>query len=753
MSWTSVDPDTDDIVQFDVYLDTVSFDLRDTSEPPDTSRRLCKGWPHDTLTTAKLNLKTKYYWQVVARDNFVDTIGPVWSFATRDTNHAPDDPHSPSPGDSSTGIMPHTVLSWRGGDPDSGDIVTYDVYFGDSDSQPCAQQGQRDSSFTPANLLYDSLYYWRVVARDESGDSTVGPLWQFRTAAMLAITAPDTGERLKMYASDTITWIGGPSGARSPFRLSRGKLKTAGVRSPASSYRLNMAAGLDAVDSVVAYRSSDDGGSWTRLGRASTPGQFVWQVPEPATESARVMVRAFVSADTMTGTSGRFAICDTMPPSAIDVTSPDSDSIWTIGSVHNVTWSGGTKGADSSVIYFSSDNGTSWTRQGRAVTQGFFSWTVPGPATAVARIEVRAYNLSGMTWGRSGTFEVVEPPYPDSVIAVTAVGMWPKALCYDSIDNRVFVSCYSESALAVIDGVSNYRIGSIGVGGFSSSVLWNPSTNCVYAASETRNTVTVASGATLAVVDTIAVGLKPVAMCWNRTNNKVYVANERDSSVTVIDGATNQVVGTAAVGGSPKALAWNPVNNTIYVANYGAAAVSAIDGASNAVTPIALSYLNTCAVVVDTVDNEIYVAHQQSDGRVSVIDGASNSVLTAVPTDQQPWALAWNGKQNRVYSANSQGGSVTVIDAANHSVITDVPVAQQPRTLCWSVPTGKLYVACNGGDSVAIIDGVSDAVLRTVAVGAKPSALCWNGRANKVYVANYDDGTVSVLGPGAKGCR
>ena len=83
---------------------------------------------------------------------------------------------------------------------------------------------------------------------------------------------------------------------------------------------------MAAADSTIIYRSIDDGMSWIRLGPATTPGLFVWQVLAPAAESARVRVRVYASTDTMTGTSGRFAIDDTLLRSAIDKTSPDGSS-------------------------------------------------------------------------------------------------------------------------------------------------------------------------------------------------------------------------------------------------------------------------------------------------------------------------------------------------------------------------------------------------------------------------------------------
>ena len=194
-------------------------------------------------------------------------------------NHPPTVPSHPSPADSGIRRDSGLVLSWQSQDPDSGDTAYFEIFLDTASSPRLVQAGWTDTTFQPTNVYTAKRYYWRVIAYDNHGDSAGGPLWQFQTAALLSVTAPDAGERLKTYTTDTITWTGGPSGA---------------------------------VDSIIIRRSTDDGLSWIRLGQATAPGQFVWQVPAPPTEYARVKVVAYASTDTMTGTSGRFAIEDTL---------------------------------------------------------------------------------------------------------------------------------------------------------------------------------------------------------------------------------------------------------------------------------------------------------------------------------------------------------------------------------------------------------------------------------------------------------
>lgn len=237
-------------------------------------------------------------------DNPLDPVG----------DRPPTVPSHPSPADSGFGLDVGLVLSWQSQDPDSGDTAYFDIFFDTASPPRLVQDSWTHTTYAPTNVASATRYYWQIVAFDNHGDSAYGPLWKFQTVPALAITAPDTGAQLRMYLLDTITWTGGPTAARRSPATDPVTFKVNGGKRPLSSEMADAPVHTAALDSTVIYYSTNDGLSWIRLGQAITYGRFFWQVPAPATESARVRVCSYASTDTMTGTSGRFEIHDTLSP-------------------------------------------------------------------------------------------------------------------------------------------------------------------------------------------------------------------------------------------------------------------------------------------------------------------------------------------------------------------------------------------------------------------------------------------------------
>jgi hypothetical protein len=100
---------------------------------------------------------------------------------TTNTNQPPNIPSNPIPSNTATDIDIETSLSWTGGDPDPEDIVTYDIYFGTTISPPKVISNQSTTIYNPGKLINITVYYWRIIAYDNNGATTSGPLWSFTT--------------------------------------------------------------------------------------------------------------------------------------------------------------------------------------------------------------------------------------------------------------------------------------------------------------------------------------------------------------------------------------------------------------------------------------------------------------------------------------------------------------------------------------------------------------------------------------------
>ena len=98
-------------------------------------------------------------------------------------NNPPYIPSNPYPENCSINIPTEVILNWSGGDPNIGDTATYDVYFGSiyGDMPPFQKIASNISniSINPGVLDNGLTYHWGIVAWDNHGFSTVGPLWYF----------------------------------------------------------------------------------------------------------------------------------------------------------------------------------------------------------------------------------------------------------------------------------------------------------------------------------------------------------------------------------------------------------------------------------------------------------------------------------------------------------------------------------------------------------------------------------------------
>ena len=166
--------------------------------------------------------------------------------------NAPDVPSAPSPVNGGTLDNVSIELTWTCSDPD-GDPLSYDIYL-DTSSTPTVLVATVDTtSYTPAGLHYNLMYYWKVVATDTTGLATEGPVWSFSFGADIvapscSLIAPDGGELWYIGSDYDITWN---------------------------------ASDDDSIDYFVLEYSIDGGDTWIALGDTLAGGKrdTIWNIP------------------------------------------------------------------------------------------------------------------------------------------------------------------------------------------------------------------------------------------------------------------------------------------------------------------------------------------------------------------------------------------------------------------------------------------------------------------------------------------
>jgi YVTN family beta-propeller protein len=294
------------------------------------------------------------------------------------------------------------------------------------------------------------------------------------------------------------------------------------------------------------------------------------------------------------------------------------------------------------------------------------------------------------------------------------------------------------------------------------------------------------------VIATVAVGSAPQGIVVTPNTNFVYVANGGSLSLSEIDAKSNTVAATIPLTVSPGALAITPDGSKLYIGNYYANSVSVVDTASNTVTStVSLSegpsYL---AVTPDGSDVYVLCNYQQGSGIVAIIDTETNQVLsTTINVGGFPQSLVFTADGNTAYEVNDNTTDVSMIDTASKTIVSTLPTKQQfagglallpnsaklyvtgdsdfvavintttkkgnkivlPQGISFSIPaltpSGRyLYDPSGNSNSVYMIDTKTNKVVgNPITVGSQPWKIAISSSAKRAYVTNYADGTVSVI--------
>ncbi len=210
LTWVGGDPDIEDTINYNVYLDVNS--------PP--TLLIGKDLQNSNFQVTGLTSNTKYYWYVLSSDGKSTSKSPTWSFQTKlpsPNNNPPNVPIIVSPANDSTGLDTALTLFWEGSDPDVDDQLVYTLQFGATNPPvDVITSNIQESRFSLSNLKFGTRYYWRIISSD-GNESVEGPIWAFETVAdstpnsapnVPSSPTPANGS-VDMETNINLSWLGG----------------------------------------------------------------------------------------------------------------------------------------------------------------------------------------------------------------------------------------------------------------------------------------------------------------------------------------------------------------------------------------------------------------------------------------------------------------------------------------------------------------------------------------------------------------
>jgi len=256
------------------------------------------------------------------------------------------------------------------------------------------------------------------------------------------------------------------------------------------------------------------------------------------------------------------------------------------------------------------------------------------------------------------------------------------------------------------------------------------------------------------VVATVTVGNGPLEIGFNPSNSETYVGNLGNDSVSVISNSNTLLTTIYPLVPnyitSPRALTFDPVNNDTYVALSTQSSVKAISPSTNTVVATVSTGGNPRSILYDPTNHELYVA---ALGEVTVINATTNQFIQNIDIAGEPEYMAYNPVNNDIYVTNTGPNScsgcsgadqVSVISGATNTVVATVTVGNQAIWATFDPTNNDTYVTNAGGSSVSVISS-SNSVVATVTVGSSPYMVLYDPANHDIFVTNHGGSSVSVI--------
>jgi YVTN family beta-propeller protein len=276
----------------------------------------------------------------------------------------------------------------------------------------------------------------------------------------------------------------------------------------------------------------------------------------------------------------------------------------------------------------------------------------------------------------ANTVSVISVSAGAAIATITLpAGSTPEGVAFDTSNGYVYTANPGAGTVSIISDKTNKVLTTIAAGYFPWGITYDSRNGYVYTANDgSGDSVQVISG--LSIIDTIQVGSSPDGITYDGESDYIYAANSGTHTLSVISGATNTVVGTIAYGDwFPYWVAYGSKSGDVYVADYGSADVYVVSGYTNKVVSKINMPSSTVEMSYDSGNDDAYATAgcYIASNQVWVIDGSTNTYLTAITVGTNPCGVAYDPVNGYLYVANSGSNTVSVISTSNPQATTPSP--------------------------------------------------------------------------------
>jgi len=108
-----------------------------------------------------------------------------------------------------------------------------------------------------------------------------------------------------------------------------------------------------------------------------------------------------------------------------------------------------------------------------------------------------------------------------------------------------------------------------------------------------------------------------------------------------------------------------------------------------------------------------------------------------------PYGIAYDPSNGYLYVTDLGSDSVSVINGATNTVIAKILVGSEPVGVAYDPSNRYIYVTNELSDTVSVINGTT--VIANITVGSEPVGVAYDPSNGYLYVTNFASGTVSII--------